>query len=343
MALPAFANRDRNPYNALLYEALQARGAAIQEFDPAAAIPGAIVHVHWPEAHLNHRRWLRAAPRSARRLFELSRARRRGARLVWTVHNIGSHERRYPRTEALFWRRLITLVDGWTALSSDAAAAAIERWPRLASLPQAVIPHGSYRSAYPDAVGRAEARSHLGIAPDVRVVAFIGRIKTYKGVPELVRAFRSLSSDAVLLIAGRVETATLRDEIEQMRDGDARVIVRDDVVPAEELQFYLRAADLVVAPFLDILNSGSVLLALGFDRPVLAPRLGSLPALSDAVGVEWVHLYDPPLRGDDILAALDAGRPNGSPDLSGFAWDAIAAQTESFYREVLLHANASRR
>ena len=55
-----------------------------------------------------------------------------------------------------------------------------------------VIPHGHYRAAYPNDVTRAEARERLGIAPDARVVAFVGQVRAYKNVPELVVAARAL-------------------------------------------------------------------------------------------------------------------------------------------------------
>ena len=45
-------------------------------------------------------------------------------------------------------------------------------------------------------------------------------------------------------------------------------------IPDAELQVWLRAADVVVLPFRDILTSGSAILALSFGRAVVAPALG---------------------------------------------------------------------
>lgn len=349
-AFPAFANRDRNPYNWLLYSALRARGVDVQEFDVAAANPRAagsaetVLHVHWPEGNLNHRRWLRAASRSVGYLLAFRRARRNGARLVWTVHNLGSHERRYRRTEAMFWRAFLPLVDGWVALSKDARVAAIGRWPELAAKPSAVIPIGTYAGAHPDDVDMRTARQRLGLGDAARVLVFVGRVKAYKGVPGLVSEFRQVDDGrARLVIAGRIENDDLRAEIELASRGDDRVVVHDGVIPDDELQLFLRAADCVVAPFVDILNSSSVLLALAYDAPVLAPRIGSLPELQAEVGEEWLRLYDPPLTADHLYRALDAARPTQPPDLTSRSWSMIAEQTEVFYREVLGHTNASRR
>src|SRR5690606_29702170 len=61
-------------------------------------------------------------------------------------------------------------------------------------------------------------------------------------------------------------------------------------VPSDEVQIYLRAADIVLAPYGHTLNSGYVLLALSFGRPVVAPASGSLAAILKRPCAE---LYDP--------------------------------------------------
>ena len=350
--LPAFANRSRNPYNALLYEALQRRGVEVRESSSRAPAAGEIVHVHWPESHLNHRRFVRALPRSVRLLADLAAARRRGARLVWTVHNLGSHEGLYPRTEELFWRAVIPMVDGWIALNEASHTLALGRWPALESRPSAVVPHGHYRGVYPTGIDRADARARLGLAADDRVVAFVGRIKAYKGVPELMKAFTTVDgSGTTLLVAGRIETDALARELDAVAAGDERIVLRPGEVADADLQIYFAASDLVVAPFVTILNSGSVLLALSFNRPVLVPAIGSMPALARSIGGGWVQLYEGALGGETLAAALDRAPKAGpggddafGPDLRAFEWDEIAERTERLYVEVLAtgHQKASR-
>jgi glycosyltransferase involved in cell wall biosynthesis len=344
IARPAYANRHRNPYNALLADGLRAQGAEVVEYSPEVLRDvgaGTVIHVHWPESNLNHRRWVRAAPRSARVLRELARARRRGARVVWTVHNIGAHDSRWHRTEALFWRRFLPLVDGWLSLSPDAVEQVIRRWPPLESRPHAVTEHGHYRGVYATDVTRADGRARLGLTGNGPVIAFVGRIKPYKGVPGLVRAFAGLAEpEARLVVAGRVETPALGAELHALAAEDERVVLIEGVVPDDELQVLFGAADLVVAPFVDILNSGSVLLALSFDRPVLVPARGSMPRLAGLVGAPWVQTYEGELGAADLKDALTAVSVLGAsdrPDLAVFDWSVIAARTVALYQRVLGH------
>src|SRR5690606_36127483 len=70
---------------------------------------------------------------------------------------------------------------------------------------------------------------------------------------------------------------------------------------------YFRAADLVVLPYREILNSGTALLALSFDRPVLLPEAGAGDELTRRVGSEWVCTYEHELSATDIERGLAMG------------------------------------
>ena len=70
---------------------------------------------------------------------------------------------------------------------------------------------------------------------------------------------------------------------------------------------YLPATDLVVLPYRDILNSGSAVLALSFDRPVLVPRRGSLGDLQNHVGRQWVRTYEGDIGAAELEAASRPG------------------------------------
>jgi glycosyltransferase involved in cell wall biosynthesis len=338
LAAPAFANRRANPYNALLYDALVARGVDVGELDVNHVDPGGVdlVHLHWPESPLNKRRRRAAVFRSVQVLVVLVRLRRAGVRVVWTAHNLRSHFGRYPRAERLWWKAFLPLVDGWISLSSTAAEATVRAHPRLAGVAHAIVPHGHYRDAYGD-TDRIRARVGQGLAEDERLVLFLGRVKPYKGVLELCEAFRALSGPHLrLLVAGRCDEPLLASKVSAVAAGDRRITLRLEEIPETEISTLLRAADLVVLPFRDVLNSGSALLALSFDAPVLCPRRGALGELAAALP-GWVTAYDGPLTAGLLAEQLSAPRPPGRPDLGAFDWARIAEQTHDFYRAVLGH------
>jgi glycosyltransferase involved in cell wall biosynthesis len=229
------------------------------------------------------------------------------------------------------------MVDGFISLTPGGVDAARAEFPGLAHTPAFVVPHGHYRDAYPNWSDQSSARELLGIAPDARVLAFVGQIRPYKRVAELVRAFREVPDPhAVLLVAGRPLTAEYGETIQAAAAGDPRVVVRTELVPVPDMHRYLNAADLVVLPYRETLNSGAAILALSFDRPVLGPQQGAFAELAAQLGPQWVQTFTGELTADVLTGALDraaTGLP-GHVSLDAYAWDVVARETVDVYRAV---------
>ncbi len=343
LAMPAFKNREKNPYNWLLYTSMKDLGVQVDERDERSLLPlfreqYAIWHLHWPDVPLNHQNKLKALIKIQALLLQIDWARSQGVKMVWTVHNLSNHERRYPELEDWFWKAFIQRLDGYISLSQAGLEAAQERFPQLSQLPGFVIPHSHYRGEYPDTVSPQEARATLGILPDAKMLLFFGRIRPYKNVPDLIRAFRQFPEQEVILyIAGRSDCATLTQDLEREASSDPRIRMELDFIPKDKAQLYFRAADLVILPYREILNSGSALLALSFDRPVLVPKRGALSELQTHVGEEWVRTYEGDLTStqiqDALMWALNTPRPKQAP-LDALDWKELAQQTIDAYKAI---------
>jgi glycosyltransferase involved in cell wall biosynthesis len=309
LAFPAFASRGNNPYTSSLYDALQRLGVEVDEYAALPALTSAysILHVHWPEVPLNRGRLSSVlGSRLFLRLIDVTRAR--GAKLVWTVHNLRSHEQRCPAREAWFFREFVARVDGFIALTHTGEEAVRARFPGLTGKPCFVIPHHHYRGAYLDGIDRAEARRELGLDPERRVLLFFGRVMAYKNLPELTRVTRAASAgDWTLLIAGRPKTDRDERELREAAANDPRIRLELEFIQPERARYYFRAADLVVLPYREILNSGAAVLGLSFDRPVLLPDLGACRELGEQVGRDWVRTYLE-LSPEVLASALDHAR-----------------------------------
>ncbi len=301
-----------------------------------------IIHIHWTEPYIAGGSSKVSRVKATRTLLELRLARRAGIGLVWTAHDLFRHDRREDPNELRFMRSLFELADAVIVHCEAAAAGLLET---LALGPEgrqkiAIIPHGHYRGVYPDGLSRSEARERLGLPDTARVISFVGWVRSYKGVWELLEAFERLPEpDARLVIAGETVDGAYAARLTAAAKGDERIHLSLGFVPDEELQLYLRAADVVAAPFLEIFTSGSVLLAMSFERAVIAPRRGCvIDVLDDAGGI----LYD----ADDpqglegalrvaMTADLEAmGRHNGA-GLERFDWHRVAAATRDVYEAAL--------
>lgn len=309
LAWPAFKNR--GPYNVLLYRNMQELGATVDEFSAWRVLSGKydIVHLHWPEYCVNGRGTFAAWFWCCALFAAMCWVRLRGAKVVWTVHNLQSHLQQHPITERYFWRMLTGLLTAYIGLTESGGERARDKYPWLRGKPGFVIPHGNIRDAYSGVeISREQARSRLGIAQSAKVVGFFGSVERYKGITELVETFLALKdSSAVLWIAGKSYLSPReRQRIDHIAAHDRRILLEFRHIPDAEIASYIRAADLVVLPFRAILNSGSAVLALSLDRPVLVPAKGSMSELQQFAGAEWVRLYAGELMTETLQQHLEA-------------------------------------
>ena len=314
-----------NPYLRLLVDSLPGGAdpgsTEVLYFSWAGALRGDydVFHVHWPEVLVRGTGPLRSVVRGM--LFGLLLVRLRFSRraLVRTLHNEEPHE----RPNAL-QRWLLALCDRWTTLwivMSDAVGP-------VRHAPEVVIPHGHYRPWFEDVP--------LHPAEPGRLLHF-GKVRPYKGVEQLLDAFEDLDDPALSLhVAGEVSDDSLRRRLTAAAASDPRIRIVDRHLSDGELAEQIHRSELVVLPFTSVTNSGSTLLALSLDRPVLTPRQPMAVSLAEEVGGDWVRLFDAPLRADDVRAALTSirTRPAASrPDLSVRDWPAIgAAHASAFSR-----------
>lgn len=348
LAWPGTGAKMPNPYTQLLYSHIERLrdDIVVGEFTPTSLITPRsrwdVWHMHWPEDFLNSTRGIGLAVRLIGLVMLVAIAKLRGTRLVWTIHQLDSHDPRHPRLERIVKRLIVAGLDGAIALTEGSAAQARERFPALRNRPIAVVPHGHYMDVYPRDVSRREARRRLGLENRHRVVLFIGAIKPYKNVPSLIRTFaRVRGEDLRLVVAGEPSSEALRAEVISAAANDDRVQLHLNLVKDEDLQVFLGAADLVVLPFRGIMNSGSVFLALSFGRPVLVPDKGAMRELRSILGPAFISIYDGEIEPASIERAL-----NSLPDRQAerdlaetlrrtCGWSEIAERTLAFYESLV--------
>jgi len=337
LAWPAFHTRPGNPYNWLLYTHLQKQGVFVEEFSFVKLLSGSyqIFHLHWPEWQISQQSFLVSLLRFFRFTILLGLARAKGIRIVWTVHNIGLHENYHPRLGKYFYRTFVPRVDGYISLSHANVKSIVDRFPLLRDRPHVVTPHGDYRAVYASKVTKETARRRLGISNDASVALYFGTIRAYKNVTLLIGQFRKLENpDFLLLVVGAPATRKLEEEIVEASGGDGRIRLTLEFVKDEEVQLYFKAADFAVVPFLDSWNSGSAILALSFNLPVLVPAIGSITELKELVGPEWVKTFQgtlsPEILNQGFLWTAGIGKIPEAP-LEGLRWERIAEKTKEFF------------
>lgn len=279
-----------NPYQILLKQELNKQGVRVIGNPPLSLLrlllgrDGLdVVHVHWPHGlYKNPRQFLHV-------LIMLVAYRLLKNNVVWTVHELDAYESHYPRIDAWFRAVLMKLccrlfVHGEYTRHEVQARHGFVR-------PIDIARHPSYIGWYKDEATREQARQKLGLPETALVYLFFGYVKPYKGVEDLIEAFRSVQeSQAILLVVGKPLDEKIRNKIESLASADPRIRTSLGYIADDDIQYYFRAADVVVFPFRHTQTSGSLMLALSYGCPVIAPAIATLPEYIDA---DCGILFDP--------------------------------------------------
>lgn len=205
-------------------------------------------------------------------------------RVVVLAHNVMRHDQTGPldRRSTEAFRR----ADHVVVLSHAEERRLIAQVPETRGTVE-VIPHGEFHFLARERPDQTEARAELGIGGDSPVLLFFGRIQPYKGVELLLESLAILDErgdDLVCLIAGEAEEATERRLHHKIADLHLTREVRVELgyIPHADVANYFRAADVVVLPYRSATQSGVILLAYGYGRPVVVTDVGGLAEYVDA-------------------------------------------------------------
>ena len=292
-----------SPYLDLLYSTALEEGVAAVPLAritdaaglvPLAAISGArvVLHLHWLGKVLDGATDMATALRQVTAYSgELDALRAASVGLAWTVHNILPHGATLPDAEVALRRAVVAHADVVHVMSAATEALVANQFTIPGGRVLAV-PHPSMESLYPRWMSRAEARRRLDVPGSARVIGMLGALQPYKGLEDLLDAV----PDAVARVPGlRVVVAGAPDPGEEMQRlvdravADPRVMIHPRHVADADLQVIMRAADAVVVPYRDVLNSASLMLALAFGRRVIFPRH---PALAEFEGAGVAVTYE---------------------------------------------------
>lgn len=306
-----------------------------------------VLHFHFVQPQYAGARRIVVVRRLAKFASDLALAKLLGYRIIWTMHDLMPMWPLEPVWLDRIGRYIIAgLADGVIVHCQEARRLLAQHFHRRRSV--WVARHPAFVGAYPAYLSRQAARDRLEIDPDVRMMLFVGGIHPAKGLETLVQAFGQLADDnLVLWIVGKVwPPESYAQELRTLATRDRRVRLVESFVPDDEMQLYVKAADVVVLPFARGLTSGSTVLAMSFGRPVIAPAMGCLP---ETVVPGAGFLYQP---GDVnslhealvrcLAADLEEMGRQALVEVQQHTWQVMAMQTLRAYglseQEILRHA-----
>jgi glycosyltransferase involved in cell wall biosynthesis len=262
-----------------------------------------------------------------------------GGTVVQTPHNT------FERGRSSFRRsnKALATMSACTIVHTRADVANLKQ-PALSRA--VVIPHGEYGglARKGGSADRSEARAELGLAEGVPTTLMFGNLREDKGVRDLVEAVR-LVPDLHVLIAGK-EVGGLASAADSLAAPElaGRVTIRDGFIPIDEAARLFAATDTVSLPYKLASQSGVLLLAYGFERPVIVYPIGGLAEAVEDGESGWVcDRAEIDELADKLRASAEVGweecRRRGLVGArlaeERYSWTEIARLTENVYASVL--------
>jgi len=149
-----------------------------------------------------------------------------------------------------------------------------------------VIPHGNYLAHIEPLPATESARDKLNLPRDAQVLLFFGQIKEVKGLDLLLQALSQVKEtvpEVVLLMAGKLagqDFTKYQAQIDSL-ELSAHCVAHIRYIEDNEVAAYYAAADLVVLPYRRIYQSGVILMAMSYGKPVLASDLDGMKEVVD--------------------------------------------------------------
>ncbi|MDZ8052240.1 MAG: glycosyltransferase [Aulosira sp. ZfuVER01] len=343
-----------NPYQTLLAKVLQSQGVEVlfptgyRRVFPIFRVVKTnanqidILHIHWLSPYLKGKNSLSKLVYSIKLLIDIVLTKWAGVKVVWTIHNQISHDSQFPLLEMWTQRILLKLVDQIIVHQSSALEDIAQTY-KVNALKTEVIPHGHYREVYDSLIDPVAARKALGLPLSGRVYLNLGMLRPYKGIEDLLQVWKDnkeFLQENSLLIVGKPLNEAYGQKLKEQASNLERVFLHPDFVEDSQIHLFFSAADVIVLPFKRILTSGSLILAMSYGKPIIAPRTSGISeTLSTA---DWL-LYDP----EDCQGLLQALKESTQSDLiilsqlvkkacDRIDWENIGRKTQQVYQAMLI-------
>jgi glycosyltransferase involved in cell wall biosynthesis len=246
----------------------------------------AIWHIHWIDLfhygkirsrEMKRHSALISCARFLNFLFMVSLCKLCGVSILWTIHNVASHEQPDTIIGNAVTRLLLRFADSVTAVNNHIRReiARLYRFGNIRFLRQGLYDFGRRDTT------RQEARHQLGLDEEDFVIVFLGVIEEYKGIDLAMEAMKEFCDDPVkLVVAGRLDrNSAYGHRVLELAEKNSNILLFDGFIHDQDLHLYFKAADYSIYPYRRVDNSGPIYLTLSFGTPTIIRGIGGIPEI----------------------------------------------------------------
>ncbi len=306
MSIPAFKNRKRNPYNAIIYGEMISAGHEVQEASVRLALGEKfdVLHLHWPQ-NIVYEPVTKAVYQTIRLFLIMSLLKLRGGKCVWTVHNVTAHRQAKRKLEVAFMRTISYYIDGLTVFNEFSRSELYETYSWSKNKKIGKVLHPVYQSRKTYSAQKNEENDLEFSNKSVLTIAFLGDIKPRKGLLDALCVLGHVPADSgfAFEIAGYCGEGKYLNEVTeavvQLNEQGWEIKFENHRLEDVELENRCQKADCILVPYSNIWNSGFMHYVLGAGGRILALDSPPMKELAAEVGCHWVRLVS---RLEDITS-----------------------------------------
>jgi glycosyltransferase involved in cell wall biosynthesis len=311
-----------------------------------------VIHLHWPELLVKSqisdmsRDDLLQRSNFDKVLEQLRKKKRTGSKIITTIHN----EKPHTDSNGLFsqfYSEIYSLSDGFIHMGSESEKLTkIQFGSETEGKASFIIPHGDY-SIFPSTMERDKCREKLKLSKNQKVLLSFGAIRTEEELNLGIDAFQQADIDhSIYIMAGKLpfpyksQSKHFITRKKLYRNYfNKKISTVEKVISPEEVQIYLKSADVLLIPRFNTLNSGNVALGFTFGKVIVGPDYG---VIGETLNKTKNPVFDPyninsvseAIRSGFKSQPLGLGEKNLKFAQKELTWETIAKNTAEAYQAI---------
>ena len=260
--------------------------------------------------------------------YVINKIIKRKTKILFICHNVFPHEK-FPLGE---WLAGIILNNGdyfiFNSVEDEKNLLRLIRKPKYER-----CVHPTFEFFKMKNLSRIEARDRIGIAPEDNILLFFGFIREYKGLRHLIKAMpkvvKCINNCKLLVVGDFYQNKDDYFRLIKENNTEGNILIFDEYVSSNEVEKYFSASDVVVAPYESATQSGIIQISYGFEKPVIATKVGGLPeVVLDGKTGYLVDACNPDQLADAIIKFFKNNdavnfRENIKNEAYKYSWDRL--------------------
>ncbi|XWN38233.1 MAG: hypothetical protein ROO71_04695 [Balneola sp.] len=209
-----------------------------------------------------------------------------GGKIIWTVHNLEPHNRKFLKLNHRLHTWMGRIAEK-VHIHSETAAKLVHEKFNINKEKLCLLPHPDFPSQIVErehSIRYLNSKYEWTLNPSRPVALIWGNIAEYKNIEQLLNVAEEHRLDMQIIIAGAIKKGadSLGNRIALIADKNPDFYLKSEFIEEKNIPYFFGATDFCLFNFEQILTSGSVQMALNYNKDIIAPRFGSLTELDEA-------------------------------------------------------------